>query len=491
MAATTAISSPAKLVGRITVYSISGCPYCKRAKGFLAEHNLPYTEINLDVYPTRRAEMVSITQRHTVPQIFFNAEHIGGSDDLLSLSDEKLNEFIELVRTTPAGADAPRVPDEDEKQPVEEDDEHVSCEPDRLHQLAVRMREPTSGVSIKDRIYHLRTYKRCFVGSQAVDWLLENTECTTREEAVALGNEMLESHLFHHVCHDHIFKDDYYFYRFLADASNKALNSKYESSCEPRPAPVVAREVRQRILKLYERFLSPSGDAVDYKGIGESEEFAQYCEGTAELKRVDVVNISREEKLAFFINIYNALVIHATVVTGKPKTMFQRKNFFTNISYIIGGHKYSLNDIENGVLRANRRPPYAWSRQFPDKSDPRLAVCLEQPEPRIHFALVCGAKSCPPIKTYSAEEVDEQLTAAAQAFFESENLVVNGEKKTISLSKILDWYKVDFGNSDAEMIAWISNFAPVAVAEQLDSFDKSWKITYQTYDWTSNSKDDD
>lgn len=63
---------------------------------------------------------------------------------------------------------------------------------------------------------------------------------------------------------------------------------------------------------------------------------------------------------------------------------------------------YSLNEIENGVLRSNRRAIGALRRPF-GKNDPRLKIALEQPEPLIHFALVCGAKSCPPIKTYSAK----------------------------------------------------------------------------------------
>ena len=63
---------------------------------------------------------------------------------------------------------------------------------------------------------------------------------------------------------------------------------------------------------------------------------------------------------------------------------------------------FSLNDIENGVLRSNRKPIGSFRKPF-SKSDPRLSIALESPESRVHFALVCGAKSCPPIKTYSSK----------------------------------------------------------------------------------------
>ena len=76
--------------------------------------------------------------------------------------------------------------------------------------------------------------------------------------------------------------------------------------------------------------------------------------------------------------------------------------FFNTVSYVIGGLTFTLNEIENGVLRSNRKPIGALSKPF-SKNDLRLKIALEQPEPKIHFALVCGAKSCPPIKTYSSK----------------------------------------------------------------------------------------
>lgn len=78
--------SPMDLQGRILVYSILGCPHCMRAKSTLQELNLPYTDVRLDIYPKSVREYVQQrTGRSTVPQIFFNATHIGGNDDLQKL----------------------------------------------------------------------------------------------------------------------------------------------------------------------------------------------------------------------------------------------------------------------------------------------------------------------------------------------------------------------------------------------------------------------
>ena len=72
-------------LGRVVIFSITGCPFCKRAKSLLASLSVPFYDINLEKYPERRYEMQEKTGRRTVPQIFFNARHIGGWDDLKTL----------------------------------------------------------------------------------------------------------------------------------------------------------------------------------------------------------------------------------------------------------------------------------------------------------------------------------------------------------------------------------------------------------------------
>ena len=122
---------------------------------------------------------------------------------------------------------------------------------------------------------------------------------------------------------------------------------------------------------------------------------------------MNLEKISLNERVAFFINVYNALVIHGTVEKGTPKNNWQRYKFFSSTSYNLGGHIYSLNDIENGILRANKSAMGTLYMTPFSKDDPRLSLALDQAEPRIHFALNCGAKSCPPIKTFSGANVSK------------------------------------------------------------------------------------
>ncbi len=83
-------------------------------------------------------------------------------------------------------------------------------------QILVSQMRGSNGVEIRDRRFGLHVYPRCFVGTEAVNWLMQ-TQLASREEAVRLGQTLMEQGLLHHVTDEHFFKDDYLFYRFYAD----------------------------------------------------------------------------------------------------------------------------------------------------------------------------------------------------------------------------------------------------------------------------------
>mgnify|MGYP001793776475 CR=1 FL=1 len=83
-------------------------------------------------------------------------------------------------------------------------------------QILVSQMRGTNGVEVRDRRFGLHVYPRCFVGTEAVEWLMQ-TQLASREEAIRLGQTLMEQGLLHHVTDEHFFKDDYLFYRFYAD----------------------------------------------------------------------------------------------------------------------------------------------------------------------------------------------------------------------------------------------------------------------------------
>jgi potassium efflux system protein len=85
----------------------------------------------------------------------------------------------------------------------------------QLAEVAARLRAP-GGVEIRDRRHLLATHRRCFVGSEAVDWLVDR-EGLSRAEATAVGGRLVAAGLAHHVLDEHGFEDRWLFYRFYAD----------------------------------------------------------------------------------------------------------------------------------------------------------------------------------------------------------------------------------------------------------------------------------
>lgn len=478
-----------ELKGRVIVYSILGCPHCMKAKNTLQELDIPYSDISLDKYPHLRHDMQMRTQKRTVPQIFFNAKHIGGNDDLQDLikDTDRFKEELEKLKNEFPGKDAPCLPDPSTAV-KSSDPGDIICEPDEYSALVQALRE--SGIVKDHRAGLLTTHKNSFTGKAFVDWVVKTKELD-RERAVEMGQALIDRHFGHHVKkNSETFEDKDVYYKLLDDDESLALNAGSMSDCDPRPAGDLGEDVRKLILKIYSSFLSKDGRKVNYAGIAESDEFKVYMRLTKELVRVRISEASREEKLAFFINIYNALVIHANVVQGPPVNLWQRYKFFNTVKYLIGGYTYSLQDIENGVLRSNRKGVGMFSKPF-GSSDPRLKVALTEHEPLIHFALVCGAKSCPPIKTYSADDIYNQLTLAAESFLEGEDgCQVDMSKRQIKLSMILKWYSVDFGNTKEEIVQWVHDHMPdgqkkTNIAELLST--KDFKLSHMPYDWGINS----
>ena len=92
-----------------------------------------------------------------------------------------------------------------------------------LRQLAMEMHSE-KGVEIKTRRQKLKLYQRCFLGNEAVDWIVDKTKLS-REDAVVLGQKMIDKGLFHHVLDEHKFKDEELFYRFHQDEGKSIWNS--------------------------------------------------------------------------------------------------------------------------------------------------------------------------------------------------------------------------------------------------------------------------
>ncbi len=170
----------------------------------------------------------------------------------------------------------------------------------------------------------------------------------------------------------------------------------------------------------------------------------------------------------FWLNMYNGWF---QVLAVKRK--LKNPEIFKSKQITIASKKFSLDEIEHGILRKFR---WKYSKGylasfFPGKTIKQLAV--EKIDYRIHFALNCGAKSCPPIAFYKYANIDRQLDIAAKVFLKSET-EIDTINKTVSVTKIMDWFAADFGGKKGTRKI-ISN----ALGKDVDGY----KIKYKPYDW--------
>jgi hypothetical protein len=172
------------------------------------------------------------------------------------------------------------------------------------------------------------------------------------------------------------------------------------------------------------------------------------------------------EARAFWLNLYNALNLHAMHVAGINTSVLEVPGFYSRFAYRVSDHDFSLNDIEHGVLRGNRAAMLATTPFAP--SDPRIAFSIPL-EPRIHFALNCGALSCPPIRQYTADVLETQLEIAARSYLNSARL----EGNTVRLPRLLSYYPQDFGDP----LEYARRYHPDLPAKARVKFDPySWAV---------------
>lgn len=279
-------------------------------------------------------------------------------------------------------------------------------------------------------------------------------------------------------------------YSLVHIKGEEALNTKKMAVCVKKNADQVAEEIRDIMSQIFSKFLSADGKTVDYDGIASSPLWAEYLNLATQLQRADIETLDRDAKLAFFINIYNILCIHGLIEKGVPSNLLARFQFYKDTSYVIGGHLMTLNEIENGILRSNRASGGTLFLKPFSEDDSRLKISLPEADARIHFALNCGAKSCPRLRVYSSKDVQSQLSTATKEYLETlEGLIVRPKKNSVKLSKLFEWYEVDFGENTEQVLGWVIRHMEDSQKKgRLESMLKrgGYDVSHITYNWGHN-----
>jgi hypothetical protein len=207
---------------------------------------------------------------------------------------------------------------------------------------------------------------------------------------------------------------------------------------------------------------------VDYAAIASDREWTQLVQSLANAPAPEA-SAPRAERLAQWIDAYNILAIdlvarHWPVASIRDIGSFLRPVWRCEAGRV-GGRAYSLDEIENRILR-----PLG--------------------DPRVHMAIVCASVSCPSLarEPYVAARIDAQLDAAAARFVANREKGVRVEAHGVRLSKIFDWFAADFAPQGG-VLAFVRRHATPELAAALDRLGPEPALSWFDYDWSVNGGD--
>ncbi|KAA3600098.1 MAG: DUF547 domain-containing protein [Calditrichaeota bacterium] len=204
---------------------------------------------------------------------------------------------------------------------------------------------------------------------------------------------------------------------------------------------------------------------VEYTKLKESkEDLAKFRSYLKELNSAKVGNLEENEKLAFWINAYNAYTIEL-ILTHLPVSSIKKIGNLINGPWDqnickVGGETYTLNHIEHKILRVDFK------------------------EPRIHFAIVCASISCPKLLStaFTAKNVEELLDVAGSDFInDSSKNIFDAKEGVFKTSKIFSWFGEDFESMGGAIGVWNKYTKSNQISKDSD-------IDFMDYDWGLNGK---
>ncbi|KAG8498759.1 hypothetical protein CXB51_005157 [Gossypium anomalum] len=441
------------LKGRITFFSRSNCRDCTAVRKFFREKRLPYVEINIDVFPKRAKELVERTGKSEVPQIFFNEKLLGG------------NALTELLKYR--CMDSMMMNEEEE-------------EKDELLGIVKLLRQ---SLPIQDRLIKMKIVKNCFAGDDMLEVIIHHLDCG-RKKGIETGRQLAQKHFIKHVFGENDFEEGRHFYRFLEHEPfiTACFNFRISiNDSEPKSPSFLADKLARLMTAILEAYASDDRHHVDYYRIGKSEEFRRYLNLTRDLQRVDLQLLSPDERLAFFLNLYNAMAIHAVITIGHPEGILDRRAFFGDFQYVIGATLTASALYRTGSLETIESHLIPWSGLLAMFAPAKV-------NPLVHFGLCNGTRSSPTVRFFTAQGVEGELRGAAREYFQNGAIEINLDKRTVSLTRIIKWFSVDFGQ-EKDVLRWVMNYLDTTRAGLLThllSDGGPIHFVYQDYDWAGN-----
>lgn len=219
-------------------------------------------------------------------------------------------------------------------------------------------------------------------------------------------------------------------------------------------SPIAENEMHSVWDELLQKYVNKQG-LVDYDGLKGDMRFQRYT--TVLQKITPESDWTEEQHKAYWINAYNAFAIKLVIDNSPIRSIMDLDEPFDKKFIKIGSRTFSLNEIENEMLR----------KRYND--------------PRIHFGVNCASMSCPKLynRAFTAENIEKALDKLTEEFVNNpeQNKI---EKDRVEVSKIFDWYKEDF-TQDGSLISFLNKYSEVEI-------DSNAEVSYKEYDWSLNRK---
>jgi hypothetical protein len=183
--------------------------------------------------------------------------------------------------------------------------------------------------------------------------------------------------------------------------------------------------------------------------------------------------VTDAQKLAFWVNIYNGYI--QLILKENPELYNDRRTFFDMDQIPIGGNTVSFSKIEHGIIRKSQWPlGLGYVRKwFPDAFERKLRV--DHRDYRIHFALNCGAKDCPPVAIYTPQRLEEQFMEGTKRYLTRTSTYKEGQNE-VSVTSLFNWFRGDFGGKKGvKHILKEIGILPTT---------KNVTLVHKDYDWT-------
>src|SRR5258706_1669071 len=239
------------------------------------------------------------------------------------------------------------------------------------------------------------------------------------------------------------------------------------------------RQLAEALEAVRSQYVDASG-ACDFRSLVASREHGHLAACLASLAGFDPRRLRVPFQTAFWLNLYNACVL-------RDALELEIDDFFLRPRALVAGSRWSLDEIEHGLLRGNAPKAGAFSPPM-KKSDPRLGYMPIAADERFHFGVYTARHSSPPLRVFQGEHLDGQLEDATEAYLRANVRVKDEEYRAkLRLPMIFKWYAQDFGD-ERGILEFVLARLDEEVAELVDRRAGRVKFMYVDYDATLNAK---